>query len=173
MLSLSPMVLLLSCFCARLHNLRLPAFQLPPESNSGTWSLPVFAAANGRSLLQQFTGASGFPYCRCLDYSPSSSPYTLTGPTVTPLENGAEKVCFMVQATPNANTSAPCYGLLASSLHKIAFETSYSCFADRAFYGVTVNGNTQHFDVSVCTVAAMQQPFIGSPCAVWQLWVDL
>jgi hypothetical protein len=79
----------------------------------------------------------------------------LTGPTVTPLENGAEQVCFQIQAMPNANTSAPCYGQLASSLHKIAFETSYTCFSNRAFYGVTVNGNSQHFDVSMQPV--MQQ----------------
>jgi hypothetical protein len=110
----------------------------------------VFAA-------QQFTGASGFPYCRCIDYSPSSSPYYLTGPTVTPLENGAQQITFLVQATPNANTTSFCYQQLAASLHKIAFETSYSCFAGRAFYDVTINGNTQHFDVSVQLVDRQQR----------------
>jgi hypothetical protein len=119
---------------------------LPSPHPSAVHHLPCFAAANARGLLQ----SGGFPYCRCLDYSPSSSPYFLTGPNVTPLEGGAINVCFSLQTTPSsiANTSAPCYQQLASSLHKIAFETSYTCFNNRAFYNVTVNGNTQHFDVS-------------------------
>jgi hypothetical protein len=66
-----------------------------------------------------------------------------------PFSAGAERVCFTLHTTTDANTTAPCYQKLAANLHKIAFETSYSCFDDRAFYNVTVNGASQHFDVSV------------------------
>jgi hypothetical protein len=53
-----------------------------------------------------------------------------------------------IQATQIANPSASCYRLLTSSLHKVTFETSYSCYTDRAVSNVTVNNSIQNFDVS-------------------------
>jgi hypothetical protein len=65
---------------------------------------------------------------------------------------GAEEVCFTLHTQPCdsslSGNASYCCNLLASHLHKVAFETSYSCFNDRAFYNVTVNGNKQNFDVS-------------------------
>jgi hypothetical protein len=52
---------------------------------------PPADARTYRNLLQQSTGVdAGFPFCRCLEYSPSASPYYLTGPAVTPLSGGKQ-----------------------------------------------------------------------------------
>jgi hypothetical protein len=71
------------------------------------------------------------------------------------LDAGAERVCFTLHTQPCDSSltgdSAYCCSQLSAHLHKIAFETSYSCFDARAFYNVTINGNSEHFDVSaVC-----------------------
>jgi hypothetical protein len=114
---------------------------------------PLLPAANsGRTLLQQYS-TGPFPYCRCQDYSTNSSPYFLTGPSTASLSDGAERVCFTMNTRPCATNlevrnGTSCCSLLSASLHKLAFETSYSCWTSRAFFDVTVNGAPQNFDVS-------------------------
>jgi hypothetical protein len=85
---------------------------------------PVFAAANARALLQQYTDPENtFPYCRCINYSPASSPYVLTGPTVTPLTNGNNQVCFNIQTSQCTSDLSQsdyyCCNVLSASFHKV------------------------------------------------------
>ena len=68
--------------------------------------------------------AKAFPFCRCQDYSWSSSPYSLSLASVTPLTSvpASTQFCMRLAVQP-CDDSRLCCAKLKASLHKISIET--------------------------------------------------
>ena len=92
---------------------------------AGICSSAHVVGLRGRQLLQAPDPSKSFPFCRCTDYSWSSSPYTLTLESATPLTSipASTQFCMRLAVQPCADASSTCCGLLKKSLHKIDIET--------------------------------------------------
>ncbi|GAX79560.1 hypothetical protein CEUSTIGMA_g7001.t1 [Chlamydomonas eustigma] len=78
-----------------------------------------------------------FPFCRCSDYTCTSSPYLLTQQSF-PLGNDGSLVTLNFVNNTLANSTTPCYSYLLDGLFRVSFLTKPRCNA--SYYNVLFNG---------------------------------
>lgn len=80
--------------------------------------------------LAQFEKEAKFPFCKCKDYAPESSPYTLL-PTNTSGVNSDNvpygEFCFKLQYDGPSDTASECYTALEAKLDKLVFSIQPPC----------------------------------------------